>query len=255
LNKGEIDFEASVDEAIEAVSLIASSRLSIIPSDKQRHQLKRLSQTLAQYNEHTNLVSKADPYTLSREHILDSLSVLPVIGARPTGESPCSLRLIDIGSGAGFPALILAIMMPTLEAVLVEATEKKCRFLRQITTDLEIGERVSVINDRAELLAHQVPYREVFELATARAIGSFGVVAELCLPFLAIGGRLLVQKTAAQLAKESQTAHATLSKLGGVVEEVVPINTAVANDKVIVVVKKTSKTPEEFPRPWSKIKS
>jgi len=136
---------------------------------------------LAAYNEHTNLVAKSDVRTLLFEHVLDAWALVPTLESKLSGSKR---RLIDIGSGAGFPGLILAIACLDLEVVLVDSVGKKTAFLTQATAALNLQERIQVLNTRAEELARQSRYRDSFQAATARAVGAMDVVAELCLPFL-----------------------------------------------------------------------
>lgn len=207
---------------------------------------------LAAFNEHTNLVSKADAEIVIDNHILDSLTLVPVI-RRLCGERESGL--IDIGSGAGFPGLILAVACPYLKVTLVESVGKKCNFLQACAESMSVESRVQVYSERAEELAHGRDFRESFEFATARAVGTVEMTAEFCVPFLRADGYFLCQKSRAQLATELDQASAALRILGGHVEDIADVdNPATGKDFTLVLVKKVKSTPAKYPRPFGQIK-
>lgn len=206
---------------------------------------------LAAFNEHTNLVSRAEAEIVIDNHILDSLTLVPVINRLCSTDA----SLIDIGSGAGFPGLMLAIACPFLTVTLVESVGKKCAFLKQCGESLSLGPRLRVLNQRAEDIAHLRGMRESFDFATARAVGSVDLIAELCVPFLRSGGYLLSQKSRAQLDGELNSARAALRVLGGQIEEVVDVdNPATEKDFALILVKKVGVTPGKYPRSFSQMK-
>ncbi len=226
--------------------------LDIMPSLEQLRQLRTFCTILAQYNEHTNLVSKSDPKTLVMEHLLDAWSMVPAIRQRmdqPGG------RLVDIGAGAGFPGMVLAVAMPDLNVVLVESIAKKTKFLTQAAEDLGLSQRVQIINARAESLGHQKEYRAGFDFATARAVGSMGLICELALPLLKVSGYLIAPKSRKQAAEESRSAEKAAPALGGKLEEVLDIDRSVTEkEHVLLLIKKTKNTPDRYPRKAAQIK-
>lgn len=234
--------------------------LSIELSTEQVEAFETYLQELASFNEHTNLVSRSDAEIVIDNHILDSLTLVPILKEIYSAESGSELNsvlmsLIDIGSGAGFPGLMLAIACPFLEVTLVESTGKKCAFLSTCVESLELGSRVSVLNERAEDLAHVPRMRERFDLATARAVGSVEMITEFCLPFLRVGGYLLSQKSSGQLDSELKAAEPAIQVLGGKVEDVLDVeNDATGKDFAVVVIEKVSKTPGKYPRAFGQIK-
>jgi 16S rRNA (guanine527-N7)-methyltransferase len=205
---------------------------------------------LAAYNEHTNLVSNADPLVVAREHVLDSLSLCACLT-----DLNSSCRLVDIGTGAGFPAIVLAIALPNLAVLAIESVGKKTRFLQSLADRLNISQRLEVANERAESLAYDPSLRGSFDIATARAVGKIDVIAELALPFLKTGGRLLAQKSQAQLDEERRRAAIALPVLGGELTEIVIPNVeALEREHVVLIVCKKSATPKQFPRTPVQIK-
>jgi 16S rRNA (guanine527-N7)-methyltransferase len=153
-------------------------------------------------------------------------------------------RLVDVGSGGGLPGLPLKIARPDLEVVLVEADGDKAAFLVQACARLHL-QGVEVVNRRAEEAGHDPRLREAFDLAVARALAPMPVLAELCLPFVRVGGRLLAQKTEAE---DMVAAGRAIEVLGGGPARVVPAPSTARKSGTIVIVEKVSPTPETYPR-------
>ncbi len=166
----------------------------------------------------------------------DSLVLLDHIGE--------ARRIVDVGSGGGLPGLPLAIARPELDFTLVEADQAKAAFLVQACATLRLG-RVEVLARRAEDVGRDPRYREAFDAAVARAVAAMPVLAELCLPLVRVGGRLLAQKTDSE--DVHRAAHA-ISILGGELVEVVPAPSAARRSGTIVIVAKVRPTPEAYPR-------
>ena len=168
--------------------------------------------------------------------VADCLVVVPHLqGAR---------TLVDVGSGGGLPGLVLRIARPDLAVTLVEADRAKAAFLVQAAARLGLA-GVDVVAGRAEVAGHDPRYREAFDVATARALAPMPVLAELCLPFVRVGGRLLAQKTGHE--DVAAAAHA-IEVLGGSPAEVVAAPSAARSDGTVVVVSKLRPTPDRYPR-------
>jgi len=153
--------------------------------------------------------------------------------------------IVDVGSGGGLPGLAVKIARPDLDVTLVEADQARAAFLVQAAARL--GVQVGVVAVRAEEASHDVRYREAFDVAVARALAPMPVLAELCLPFVAVGGRLLAQKTDSEKAEVSAASRA-IAALGGRLQAVVPAPSAARQHGVIVVVDKLAPTPDAYPR-------
>jgi 16S rRNA (guanine527-N7)-methyltransferase len=150
--------------------------------------------------------------------------------------------LIDVGSGGGLPGLPLAIARPDLRVTLLEANRRKAAFIVQAAARLHLG-NVDVVAERAEVAAHVAGRREAYDVATARALADLPVVAELCLPFVRVGGRLLAMSTA-----DAAHVDMTAGVLGGGDPEVRPAPSAARERGVVVVVPKLRPTPAAYPR-------
>lgn len=237
------------------MNLSIAEKAKLVNVDLSAEQVEALEiylQELAAFNEHTNLVSNAEASVVIDNHILDSLTLVPVIERlRPSGDA----SLIDIGSGAGFPGLILAVACPNLNVTLVESIGKKCNFLAACAVSLSLGSRLQVLNERAEELAHERGMRECFDFATARAVGNVEMISEFCLPFLRAGGYFLAQKSRAQLNDELEPGNASIRVLGGKIEDTLTVdNPATGKDFALVLVKKVAGTPSKYPRSFGQIK-
>lgn len=187
-----------------------------------------------------NLTSLRDPAEIATRHVVDSLSALPLL-AGPPG------RLLDLGSGGGYPGLPLALARPDDAVLLVESIAKKARFLETVVAALRVGPRVSVAADRAEALARQPGQRARWPVVTARAIGDLAQLAELAFPLLVVGGRLIAWKRG-EIREEVVATERLLPSLGGGSIVIKPVNIPALPGHVLVVVTKRGSTSDVFPR-------
>ncbi len=153
-------------------------------------------------------------------------------------------RIVDVGSGGGLPGLPLKLRLPELELTLVESDQTKAAFLVQATARLGLR-RVEVVAQPAEEVGRDPRYREAFDVAVARALAPMPVLAELCLPLVRVGGRLLAQKTAHEPVA---AAVGAIERLGGALDLVAAAPSAARQSGTVVVVRKVSPTPEAYPR-------
>ncbi|MFQ5882477.1 MAG: 16S rRNA (guanine(527)-N(7))-methyltransferase RsmG [Candidatus Methylomirabilales bacterium] len=174
-----------MNEAVRQLLRRGIGRLDLPFSDRQIDLLVGYLQELKRWNRKGSLVGFRTDEALVRHGVLDSLTLLKAFEARP------GLRLVDVGSGAGFPGIPLKIAAPELTITLVEATRKKASFLKQIIRLLQLP-RIYVLKTRAELLHHDPVHRQAYELVTARAVARLPEAVTLCTPFLKSGGRLLL---------------------------------------------------------------
>jgi 16S rRNA (guanine527-N7)-methyltransferase len=217
--------------------------LGIELTDLQLGQFQTYLDGLVEWNKRTNLTSPAALADAERVHLLDSLTLVPVIRR----ESPTARRLVDVGSGAGFPGLALKVAIPDLDVVLVEATGKKADFLTWMANSLGLGD-VEVLGHRAEMVGRHEDYREAFDVATARAIGPLALVLELTLPLCKVGGVLVAQRGGDAEAEAGLAAKAAQTLGGGepTVEPAQEAGTEIRGS--IVVVRKINETSDRFPR-------
>lgn len=170
------------------------------------------------------------------ELVDDSLVLLDHLGE--------ALKVVDVGSGGGLPGLPLKIARPSLSMTLVEADQDKAAFLVRACAVLGLHD-VEVLARRAEDVGQDPLYREAFDVAVARALAPMPVLAELCLPLVRVGGRLLAQKTETE---ELSGAGAAIEAMGGVLKDVVSAPSAARGAGTIVIVDKVRSTPPAYPR-------
>jgi len=217
--------------------LDAAADLSVSFEPGELERLGRYLAILLDANTRMNLTAITAPEEAWRRHILDSLTLLPVLA-----ELPESARIVDVGSGGGAPALPLAIVMPSARFTLVEATAKKAEFLRAAAAALGLT-NVEVVNDRAESIgAHPSLLRAQFDAVTARAVGRLASLAELCVPLAKVGGIVALikgQKADEELEEARQALHMLHASHAGTVDT--PTGR-------IVVLEKRRTTPIDYPR-------
>lgn len=218
--------------------------LDLILTEGQIDRLSRLISELLTWTQRVNLTSITDYRDVEVKHIVDSLMLVPTLH-RIIGNSG---TLIDVGSGAGFPGLVLAISMPELVVTLLEATKKKVAFLDHAITVIPLA-NASTTHGRAEDLARSATHRERYDIAVARAVGSISTLVELLIPFVRVGGRALLMKTAEAIGPELEDAQRAFELLGCVVEDVVSVDLpGLLEGRSFVIVRKTTPTNRLFPR-------
>ena len=195
---------------------------------------------LLAWNRAINLTAIRDPVAAATLHVLDSLAALPSL--RSEGAD----RLLDLGSGGGFPGLPLAAALPA-EALLVESIGKKAVFLRTTVDALELPSRVDVAAERAEALAADPGHRASWPVVVARAVAALPELAELALPLVALDALLVAWKRE-PLADEVDAARAIIGQLGGDRPEVVDIAVPGLEDHRLVLIRKRWPTPDRYPR-------
>jgi 16S rRNA (guanine527-N7)-methyltransferase len=199
---------------------------------------------LLEWNQRFNLTAITDPELVERRLFLDAWRMLPAIDEATGGEAA---RLIDVGTGAGFPGLALKIARPALEVTLLEATGKKVGFLRHVINALGLT-GVEAFHGRAEELAHDPVRRERYDLATARAVATLPALIELCTPFLRIGGRALFPKSS-DLDQELRDGRMAAKTLGVTIVSADPLP-EIEGEQVtrLVIVDRMERTPPRYPR-------
>jgi len=211
-------------------------------SARQVAAFETYEQELLSWNEKFNLTAIRDREGIRTKHFLDSLSCLLVMRDNPPQ------RLVDIGTGAGFPGIPLKIALPGLQQLtLVESIGKKADFCRHVVETLAL-EAVDVQTSRAEEMGQARPFREHYDWAVARAVAALPVLVEFLLPLVRIGGAILAQKGETGPA-EAHAAGRAIQVLGGRLRTVQKLNLpGVAEDRYLVVVDKIAATPPGYPR-------
>ena len=228
---------------MDSLATGARALLQLELTPAQQAAFQSYADELRAWNEQFNLTAIKDLDGIQVKHFLDSLSILkvlsPYVGLRT--------KLIDVGTGAGFPGLPLKIVCPQMQLTLVEATGKKVKFCEHVVGALQLS-GVSVIKARAEELGRDPAHREQYDWAVARAVAEMPTLAEYLLPLVKRGGRAVAQK-GQDAPAETQTAEGAVKRLGGELEQIVPVELpGIVEPRYLVVFKKIAATPPAYPR-------
>ena len=205
---------------------------------------RRYYETLTEWNKVMNLTAISGEEDTARLHFLDCAALLGL--ADFAGK-----RVIDVGTGAGFPGLVLKIARPELELTLLDSLDKRVKFLKAACGDLGFSD-VRCLHARAEEAPQEL--RESFDLACSRAVARLNLLAELCLPFVKVGGLFLAMK-GPEVAEELREAEKGIRLLGGEIEQVAEY--AVPGTELrhnAVLIRKAAPTPKKYPRKWGQTK-
>lgn len=213
-------------------------------TEETAKRLERYAELLIEWNGKMNLTAITDPDEIIIKHFYDCLLFLK------HNEIPKNASVIDVGTGAGFPGLVLKIARPDIKITLLDSLNKRLTFLNEVANDLRL--EVETLHSRAEDAGKTPDYREKYDIATARAVARLNVLSEYCLPFVKVSGSFVAMK-GPTAPEELDGAISALKKLGG--EKAVQINETLPDEssRVFVKVKKISHTPPQFPRISAKI--
>jgi 16S rRNA (guanine527-N7)-methyltransferase len=210
-------------------------------SSKQVSMLATYERELLAWNEKFNLTAIRDVEGIRAKHFLDSISCALAWKEQPPR------RLVDVGTGAGFPGVVLKILYPAMKLTLVESVGKKANFCKHVAETLAL-ENVEVVTARAEDVGQMPAHREKYDWAVARAVAAMPILAEYLLPLVRVGGVMLAQKGESGPA-ETQAAEKALKILGGRVRQLINVKLpGVADERYLVVVDKFAATPSGYPR-------
>ena len=227
-----------------------ANSLGIHLSARQLEQFELYHRELADWNRRANLTAITGYEETQVRHFLDSLTVcLPFRPGDGAGQGslPEVDRMVDVGSGAGFPGLPLKLAFPDIELHLVESVGKKTDFLQHVIGRLGL-DGVAVHQGRAESLARMPDLRETFDLALVRGVARLSLLLEYTLPFCRVGGRTVAHKHGG-LQDELGASDFALSELGGRFAGMYPIDLeGLTDNRVVVAFEKTAPTPERYPR-------
>ena len=221
-------------------------RLGLSPAPEAVDRLALFCDRLLEKNQVMNLTAITDPADVVTLHFLDSAALLPTKALN-------GKKIIDVGTGAGFPGLVLKILDPTIRLTLLDSLGKRMDWLDQVCRELGLYD-VVLIKGRAEELSRRKTHRECYDAAVSRALASMPVLSELCLPYVKTGGLFLAMKsnkTDEEIAAAGEIIHALGGAKPFVMDYLLP-GTEVYHR--IVTVFKERPTPGTYPRKWTKIK-
>jgi len=238
-----VGYDNGYNEGVEMRELarISQSLLGVRLSANQLAALTCYEAELLDWNKRFNLTAIDTPETVRIKHFLDSLSCLTAMKERPME------RVIDVGSGAGFPGLPIKIAYPALRLTLVDSVGKKIDFCQHVAQKLGL-ENVQVIQGRAEELGQLPEHREQYDWALARSVAVLPVLAEYLLPLVRVGGGMLAMK-GERAPAEAHSGERAVHLLGGRLKRLIPVTLpGVVDEHYLVVVDKVAATPREYPR-------
>lgn len=209
-----------------------------IENDKIK-QFEKLAELLVEQNKTMNLTAITDPDGIAVKHFADSISVL---NAAKFDEKA---RVLDVGTGAGFPGIPLLIMRPDLELTMLDSTAKKLKYVAN--TVEELGLTANVLHTRAEEAGQSKEYRETFDIVCSRAVAALNVLCEYCLPFVKVGGVFVAMK-AAKAQEEIEGAKAAIKLLGGQIVDEKSFTLSDGGERNLIIIKKISHVPPKYPR-------
>jgi len=219
-------------------------KLGVCLDPAQLEQFALYYSELIDWNNRFNLTAITDYDGVQLKHFCDSLTAALAFKSMDTDQP---LRIIDVGTGAGFPGVPLKIVLPGISLTLLESTAKKAAFLLHLQEKMGIR-GVEIVTGRAEEAAHEERYREKFDVVLSRAVAPLPSLVELCLPFCSIGGRFIAQKKG-NISNEIDRAARAIRLMGGVLIEIKKIDwDEFTDDRVLVVIDKVSPTPPNYPR-------
>ncbi len=205
-------------------------------------QLELFEKELLEWNQQVNLTAVNDPEGVRVKHFLDSMTIKKAWDRRLPPE-----RLIDVGTGAGFPGLVLKLLWPITQVTLVESVGKKADFCRHIVERLGL-EQVTILAERAEVVGQDPAHRQTYDLAVARAVARMPILMEYLLPLIHRHGKVMAMKGETAPA-ETHSASRAIHILGGKLHKLIHIELpGVVEERFIVVVDKIARTPDEYPR-------
>jgi 16S rRNA (guanine527-N7)-methyltransferase len=238
ISKGRIDNNLGMKAFAEIVRDLVGYDLS----KDQLSALQVFEDELLKWNQNISLTAIRDSEGVRTKHFLDSLTVLLAWDRQSSPE-----RVVDVGTGAGFPGLVLKLVWPSIQLTLVESVHKKADFCRHMVERLGL-EGVRVLAERAETVGQDPTHRHGYDLAVARAVARMPILMEYLLPLIHRNGVVIAMKGETAHA-ETHAAHHAINLLGGKLHRIINVKLpGVVEERFIVVIHKVARTPEEYPR-------
>lgn len=224
--------------------LSGAAEYGVSLSDEAVERFDIYARLLVERNKVMNLTAITESDEIVKKHFVDSLSLLSVV------DIPENAKVIDVGTGAGFPGIPLMIARPDLRMTLLDSTRKRLGFIEEVSRETSL--EPELLHSRAEDAGKNENYRERYDLATARAVSNLRDLSEYCLPFVKKGGVFAPMKSA-KADEEITQAKKAIHILGGRIEKKVSFDIGDVGSRTVIIIKKISQTPTKYPRPSAKM--
>ena len=218
-----------------------SKKFSLELTEKQLSQFEIFYKFVVEWNQKINLTAITSEKDFAVKHILDSLSLWD------DDKFSSTKKIIDIGTGAGFPGIPLKIFKPELEIVLLDSLSKRVEFLKKVIAELNL-KNIICLHGRAEDFAKQKNFREQFDIATTRAVARLNIISEYCLPFVKVGGNFVALKGKKFLEEISEAKNAVKILGGGEINFVEKFLPELDEVRAVIYIDKIKSSPKKFPR-------
>lgn len=223
------------EEEMSKKSKILGVRFSV----EQIEQFYKYMNLLIEWNEKMNLTAITEPKEIILKHFIDSITILKYIDDNS--------KLVDVGTGAGFPGVPLSIMNPTLKITLVDSLNKRLIFLQEVVKELNL-KNIEIVHARAEEFGQNKNYREKFDIATSRAVANLATLSEYLVPLVKIGGKIISMK-ASNAKEEINDAQKAIEVLGGKIEKIEEFDLPESDiGRTIIIIDKNKCTSAIYPR-------
>lgn len=219
----------------------AAAEIGFALTEEQINSFNNYYQLLIEWNKKINLTAITEPKEVAVKHFIDSLTCLKIVAIPP------GAKILDIGTGAGFPGIPLKIFRPDLNITLMDSLNKRVTFLNEVITNLGLTD-IRALHDRAEDFGRKKEQREKYDYVISRAVARLAVLSEYCLPCVKINGYFISQK-GPDIAEELSEANKAIEVLGGSPADVHKLQLPLIEDgRSLVVIKKIKPTPTPYPR-------
>lgn len=218
-----------------------SEALNIVLNERQLAMFETYYEMLVEKNKVMNLTAITEKNEVIDKHFIDSISLKKAMDVTK------HVKVLDLGTGAGFPGIPLKIAYPNLQVTLLDSLNKRIKFLQEVIEELSL-EEIDAIHGRAEDYAKQSGYREQFDICVSRAVANLATLSEYCLPYVKQGGCFISYKSGA-VQEELEQSKKAIKELGGRVKEVIPFVLPDTDiERTFVVIEKVKQTPRKYPR-------